>query len=42
MLMKFYGKDDLKQNTQEILELIKSGKCFNTLQQVINYGNKNH
>ncbi|KYW85837.1 anthranilate phosphoribosyltransferase [Francisella hispaniensis] len=42
MLMKLYGKDSLKQNTQEILELIKSGKCFNTLQQVINYGNKNH
>ncbi|WP_041263855.1 MULTISPECIES: anthranilate phosphoribosyltransferase [Francisella] len=37
MLMKLYDKDDLKQNTQEILELIKSGKCFDTLQQVINY-----
>ncbi|EET20588.1 anthranilate phosphoribosyltransferase [Francisella philomiragia subsp. philomiragia ATCC 25015] len=38
MLMKLYGKDNLKQNTQEILELIKSGKCFDTLQQVINHG----
>ncbi|WP_191092402.1 anthranilate phosphoribosyltransferase [Francisella sp. XLW-1] len=37
MLMKLYGKDNLKQNTQEILELIKSGKCFDTLQKVINY-----
>ncbi len=37
MLMKLYGKDNLKQNTQEILELIKSGKCFDTLQQVINH-----
>ncbi|QWU99297.1 anthranilate phosphoribosyltransferase [Francisella salimarina] len=37
MLMKLYDKDDLKQNTQEVLELIKSGKCFDTLQQVINY-----
>lgn len=40
MLMKLYDKDDLKQNTQEVLEIIKSGKCFNTLQQVINYSNK--
>ncbi|MEY8766765.1 MULTISPECIES: anthranilate phosphoribosyltransferase [Francisella] len=37
MLMKLYDKDDLKQNTQEVLELIKSGKCFDTLQHVINY-----
>ncbi|ORU23890.1 anthranilate phosphoribosyltransferase, partial [Francisella tularensis subsp. holarctica] len=40
MLMRLYDKDDLKQNTQEVLEIIKSGKCFNTLQQVINYSNK--
>lgn len=40
MLMKLYDKDDLKQNTQEVLEIIKSGKCFNILQQVINYSNK--
>ncbi|GAB4221926.1 MAG: anthranilate phosphoribosyltransferase [Francisella sp.] len=37
MLLKLYGKNDLKQNTQEILELIKSGKCFETLNKVINY-----
>lgn len=38
MLMKLYGKDNLKQNTQEILELIKSGKCYQTLQNVISFG----
>lgn len=40
MLMKLYDKNDLKQNTQYILDLIKSGKCFKTLENVINSGNK--
>ncbi|MED7820000.1 MULTISPECIES: anthranilate phosphoribosyltransferase [unclassified Francisella] len=40
MMMKLYDKKDLKQNTQYILELIKSGKCFKTLENVINFGNR--
>ncbi|MDE4963742.1 anthranilate phosphoribosyltransferase, partial [Francisella tularensis subsp. holarctica] len=39
LLMRLYDKDDLKPHTQEVLEIIKSGQCFNTLQQVINYSN---
>jgi len=38
--MKLYDKDDIKKNTQDILELIKSGECFKTLEKVIYYGNK--
>lgn len=38
LLMKLFDKNNLKQNTQEILELIKSGKCFSTLEKVVNYG----
>ncbi|APC92465.1 Anthranilate phosphoribosyltransferase [Francisella sp. MA067296] len=40
MLMKLYDRDNLKQNTQVILELIKSGKCFATLEKVINHRKK--
>ncbi|BCD92247.1 anthranilate phosphoribosyltransferase [Francisella halioticida] len=40
MLMKLYGKNNLMENTQYILELIKSGKCFKILEKVKNYGNK--
>ncbi|MDE4959552.1 anthranilate phosphoribosyltransferase, partial [Francisella tularensis subsp. holarctica] len=39
ILMRLYDKDDLIHITQEVLEIIKSGMCFNTLQQVINYSN---
>lgn len=38
MVMKLFDKNDLKQNTQEILELINSGKCHQTLQNVISFG----
>ncbi|MED7788711.1 anthranilate phosphoribosyltransferase [Francisella sp. 19X1-34] len=40
ILMKLYDKNDLKQNTQYILELIKSGKCFKTLEDVVSFGKK--
>ncbi|QIW11056.1 anthranilate phosphoribosyltransferase [Francisella sp. LA112445] len=40
MLMKLYDENDLRQNTQYILELIKSGKCFKTLENVISFGNR--
>lgn len=37
MVMKLFGKDDLKANTQEILNLINSGECYQTLQKVISF-----
>lgn len=40
MLMKLYDKNDIKQNTQYVLELIKSGKCFKTLEDVISFGSR--
>ncbi|AIT09560.1 anthranilate phosphoribosyltransferase [Candidatus Francisella endociliophora] len=38
MVKKLFDKNDLKQNTKEILELINSGKCYQTLQNVISFG----
>ena len=40
MLMKLYDKNNLKQNTQYILELVKSGKCFKTLENIISFGSR--
>ncbi|APC96973.1 anthranilate phosphoribosyltransferase [Francisella frigiditurris] len=35
MLMKLFGKDNLVENTNEILKVLKSGKCYKTLQQIV-------
>lgn len=37
LLMKLFGHDDLKQNTMQIIELINSGKAFETLEKLIVY-----
>lgn len=37
MVMKLFDKNNLKQNTQEVLELIYSGKCYQILQNVISF-----
>jgi anthranilate phosphoribosyltransferase len=35
MTMKLFGKNNLQQNTQDILDLIASGKCYQTLENLI-------
>lgn len=37
LMMRLYGKQDLKENTHEILELIKSGIGFEKLIEIINF-----
>jgi anthranilate phosphoribosyltransferase len=35
--MKLFNKNDLKQNAQEVLDVINSGKCYQTLNQVVKF-----
>lgn len=37
LLLKLFGHDDLKQNTQNVLETLASGKGFETLQKLTQY-----
>ena len=37
LLLKLFGHDDLKQNTQNVLETLASGKAFETLQKLTQY-----
>lgn len=37
LLLKLFGHDDLKQNTQNVLETLASGKGFETLQKLSKY-----
>ncbi|QPB42529.1 anthranilate phosphoribosyltransferase [Rodentibacter haemolyticus] len=37
LLLKLFGQEDLKQNTQNVLETLASGKAFETLQKLIQY-----
>ena len=37
LLLKLFGHDDLKQNTQNVLETLASGKAFETLQKLTRY-----
>ncbi len=34
LLMRLFGRENLSKNTQEILDVIKSGKCFKTLEKL--------
>ncbi|MFC4892839.1 anthranilate phosphoribosyltransferase [Pseudofrancisella aestuarii] len=35
LLMKLFGRDNIVDNTKEILCVLKSGKCYKTLQQIV-------
>ena len=37
LLLKLFGHDDLKQNVQNVLAHLSSGKAFETLQNLTNY-----
>lgn len=37
LLLKLFGYEDLKQNTQNVLETLASGKAFETLQKLTQY-----
>lgn len=37
LLMKLFGYDDLKQNAQQVLDQLASGKAFDTLQRLTTY-----
>ncbi|BFU59864.1 MULTISPECIES: anthranilate phosphoribosyltransferase [Rodentibacter] len=37
LLLKLFGQEDLKQNTQNVLETLASGKAFETLQKLVQY-----
>ncbi|TCP95386.1 anthranilate phosphoribosyltransferase [Cricetibacter osteomyelitidis] len=37
LLMKLFGKEDLKKNAQQVLEVLASGKPFETLQKLTTY-----
>ncbi len=37
LLMKLFGFEDLKQNAQQVLEHLKTGKAFETLQKLTSY-----
>lgn len=37
LVMKLFDNNDLKQNTQRIIDLIHSGECYNKLQEIVNF-----
>ena len=37
LMMKFFGKNDLKENTQEVLAVIKSGKGYKILKKIVEF-----
>lgn len=37
LIMKLFGKNDLKENTQDVLAVIKSGKGYKTLKNIVEF-----
>ena len=37
LMMKLFGRSNLKENTQEVLTTIKSGKCYKTLKNIVEF-----